>query len=286
MRIPLPNRQPFLSMIMLLAPGLGIAADYQSAFEANSYEQQQGYDCLIEAHAVVDVSTRETGVLENLAVSRGDIVKKGQELASLDSGTEQLAVELAQARAEMTAKMESKDAGLAYLLRQQKRIDDLFAKKATPFHEKDKADTDVMLARIELRDEQETLQLAQIEKRRAEHYLARRTIHSPVDGVVVKNLLDPGESVEDRPVMTLAQVHPLNVEVILPVKLYGQVKVGDVAEIKPMVPGGETVRATVIIVDRVVDAASNTFGIRLELPNPEYSIPSGLRCDINLQAGE
>ena len=46
------------------------------------------------------------------------------------------------------------------------------------------------------------------------------------------------------------------------------------------VPGGGVHEATVAVVDRVVDAASATFGVRLELPNPNYALPGGLRCDI------
>jgi hypothetical protein len=33
-------------------------------------------------------------------------------------------------------------------------------------------------------------------------------------------------------------------------------------------------------VDRVVDAASGTFGVRLQLPNPGYRLPAGLKCEI------
>ena len=38
--------------------------------------------------------------------------------------------------------------------------------------------------------------------------------------------------------------------------------------------------AYVIIVDRVIDAASGTFGVRLELPNPDYRVPAGLMCKV------
>jgi multidrug efflux pump subunit AcrA (membrane-fusion protein) len=34
----------------------------------------------------------------------------------------------------------------------------------------------------------------------------------------------------------------------------------------------------VTVVDRVVDAASGTFGVRLEVPNPNYRLPAGLKC--------
>lgn len=277
------SKQLLQCLVLLALPGFGLsAAGYQDVLQTENYEASQGYDCLIEAHAIVDVSTRDLGVVDEVAVSRGDIVKKGQLLVKLDSGTEQLTADLANARAEMTAKVESKQASLGFSKRVQERVNGLYVKKAAPFHEKDKADTDVMLAKIDLLDEQEALQLAIIEAKRAEDYLQRRSIYSPVDGVVVKLLLYPGESVKDKSIVTIAQIHPLNVEVILPVKLYGQIKVGDDANIKLLMPDGGVMKATVVIVDRVIDAASNTFGVRLELPNPEYLIPSGLQCEISL----
>ncbi len=38
--------------------------------------------------------------------------------------------------------------------------------------------------------------------------------------------------------------------------------------------------AEVGVVDKVVDAASGTFGVRLELPNPDTSLPAGLKCRV------
>ena len=32
--------------------------------------------------------------------------------------------------------------------------------------------------------------------------------------------------------------------------------------------------------DRVVDGTSGTFGVRLELPNADHAVPSGLRCQV------
>ena len=40
--------------------------------------------------------------------------------------------------------------------------------------------------------------------------------------------------------------------------------------------------AAVKTVDRVIDAASNTFRVRLELPNPNGALPAGLRCKVDL----
>ena len=35
------------------------------------------------------------------------------------------------------------------------------------------------------------------------------------------------------------------------------------------------------IVDRIIDGASGTFGVRLLLPNEDHSLPGGLRCRVS-----
>jgi multidrug efflux pump subunit AcrA (membrane-fusion protein) len=126
----------------------------------------------------------------------------------------------------------------------------------------------------------------QIERARAAQQLALRSIRSPVDGVIVEILLVPGESVEDRAreIMTIAEVHPLNVEVILPDRQFGAVSVGTPAEITPLIPGATTRTAEVTVVDRTIDAASATFGVQLQLENEDLAIPSGVRCKIDFMS--
>jgi multidrug efflux pump subunit AcrA (membrane-fusion protein) len=114
---------------------------------------------------------------------------------------------------------------------------------------------------------------------RAQALLNQRKIISPFDGVVVERLMSPGEyRSEQSQVLTIAKVDPLNVEVFAPIAFYGQTAVGWSAEIMPEAPVGGLYRATVTVVDHVVDAASGTFGVRLELPNPGNKLPAGLRC--------
>jgi multidrug efflux pump subunit AcrA (membrane-fusion protein) len=52
----------------------------------------------------------------------------------------------------------------------------------------------------------------------------------------------------------------------------------------PEFPGATPRQAKVTLVDRVIDGASNTFRLRMELPNPDLSLPAGLRCKVDLGA--
>ena len=241
-----------------------------------------GYDCMIEPHSVTELSTREEGVLEKVLVRRGDIVRKGQVVAKLESSLETIALDFADARAKMKGDVESKQATLEYMQRQRDRITDLYEDKAISFNDKDKADTDVRLAETELQVALDNQRLMQIERDRAARRLELRSIRSPVDGVIVEILLVPGESVEDRAreIMVIAEVDPLNVEIILPAEQFGSVQVGTPAEITPLLSGQPVRSADVAVVDRTIDAASDTFRVQLQLENKDFAIPGGIRCDI------
>ncbi|MCP3955850.1 MAG: HlyD family efflux transporter periplasmic adaptor subunit, partial [Desulfobacterales bacterium] len=75
-------------------------------------------------------------------------------------------------------------------------------------------------------------------------------------------------------------VNPLRVEVVLPAEMLRQIKPGMTAQISPELEPEKKYTATVTIVDRMIDSASHTFGVRLDLPNSDYKIPGGLRCSV------
>jgi multidrug efflux pump subunit AcrA (membrane-fusion protein) len=80
--------------------------------------------------------------------------------------------------------------------------------------------------------------------------------------------------------LKLAQIDPLNVEVILPVNQILSIRVGMRAKVIPEAPIRSQYMAEVKIVDGVIDAASGTFGVRLDLPNPNQQLPAGLKCKV------
>jgi multidrug efflux pump subunit AcrA (membrane-fusion protein) len=107
-----------------------------------------------------------------------------------------------------------------------------------------------------------------------------------IDGVVAKRNLLGGEYAYDQtPIMTIAQINPLNVEVFVPIALYGTVKVGMEATVTGEAPVGGRYVAKVEVIDPLVDARSGTFGIRLLLPNPDNKVPAGLRCKVEFPNG-
>ncbi len=79
--------------------------------------------------------------------------------------------------------------------------------------------------------------------------------------------------------LTLAQMNPLRVHVLMPVTLFGRIETGMEARIVPEEPlSHRSKKATVVIVDQVIDVASGTFGVQLQLDNDRGELPGGLKC--------
>jgi multidrug efflux pump subunit AcrA (membrane-fusion protein) len=122
--------------------------------------------------------------------------------------------------------------------------------------------------------------LADMELRKSTAEIARRTIRSPIPGVVMERSLSTGEFAKQDPILKIAQLDPLRVEAFAPVAMLGKIVVGAEAQVLPQAPVNGTYQATVTVVDRVIDAASGTFGVRLELPNPNFLLSAGLKCKL------
>jgi len=237
-------------------------------------------DCVIEPHMIVDLSSQVDGIVEEIIVERGDLVEREQVLVELDSGVEKAAVDYARERANATSQLRAGEVGVAFAQRRQGRVDSLYQEQAISFDQKDEVETEANLSQLQLDQAEEANRLARLELRRTQETLKRHSIRSPIDGVVVQRYLSPGESVKDTPIMRLAQIDPLRVEVIVPVTSFGAIQVGQSAIIRPESPKDGDYLGEVTIVDRVADAASGTFRVGLSLPNPNYNLPSGLKCRV------
>lgn len=248
---------------------------------AAAQDLKGGYDCLIEARQQLDVRSSAEGVIEAVLVRRGDVVKKGDLLAKLSSGPEQATLNLARSRATMEGELKAAEARVELAKKKWERADELHKRNFVSANAKDEAEAEYRLATEQWRAMQESRTLAELEVKRAEEVLAQRSIRSPVNGVVVALLLNPGElasSNQKDPILKLMEIDPLHVELVLPVSQYGKIKRGQRARVVPEQPIGGSYTAQVDVVDMTVDAASGTFGVRLTLPNPGNRIPAGVKC--------
>ncbi len=241
-------------------------------------------DCVIEPSAVIEVASPVEGIIDSVTVDRSDRVSEGQEVARLDTRLEYADMAVARARAQMTGDIDARRASLEHGKRQKERKSDLFEKEAISLEEKERSETEAELAAAEFKNAKERKRLAGLQLWRAKEVVQLRRIQSPIDGVVVERMRSPGERVDEDPILKIAQLHPLHVEAIVPASLFGSIQLGMPAEVTPEPPGSGSYEAKVSVVDAIIDPASGTFRVRAELPNPNYALPSGLRCKVRFPA--
>lgn len=239
------------AFLVIQAITIGSSESANSAIDQGSW-----MDCLIEPYMVVELASPVVGIVKSITVDRGSIVTKGQVVVTLEAEIERADIELSRAR-------------LEYQQRKYLRSEELFKKKILSSSERDLAETEMKIAEMELR--------------RSEELLRMRTIRSPMTGVVIERFVSPGEVARQEKMLEIAQIDPLNVEVIAPVHMFGSIKAGMRAEVKAEDRVDRVYRARVKVIDRVIDAASGTFGIRLELRNPRHRIPAGIKCSVRFR---
>jgi RND family efflux transporter MFP subunit len=244
------------------------------------------FDCVIEPALVVEIASPSGGLIRQINVGRGDLVTKGQVLAELDAGIEETTVDLAREQADSTAEILAQRARLKLAESRADRTRSLVERNIAAQAELDEANASVEVALGEVSMSQMRQRLAAMELKRAEEVLRQRTIISPIDGVVIERMLYAGEFADqDRPVVRIAQIDPLYVEVFMPISAYPGLVPGMSATVRPGPPVNGEYEARVTVIDKVFDAASSTFGLRATLPNPDLSIPAGNRCEIEVKLG-
>lgn len=240
----------------------------------------QSLVCLIQPSRVAEIGSSVTGVIESIRVERGDYVKKGQVIAVLRNDVERAALHVATSRAQAEADVLAAIAARDFAHQSTLRAEDLVKKKFVSEQALDKARTEEQVAEQKLAQAREQRRVWEREMSLAQSQLAQRTIASPISGIVAERYLSIGERVEDRSVARVVSIEPLHVEAMVPASSYGKIKTGMIATVTPELPDAPAVEARVILVDKLIDGASNTFRVRLELPNSGHTIPAGPRCKL------
>jgi membrane fusion protein, multidrug efflux system len=206
--------------------------------------------CLLEPSQQVAVASPVAGVVSRILVERGDMVKAGDKLFELESAVEQANLAQASARLKLVK---------AKYLRNQALVQE------------------GILSEQEAQELEAEHELAGAAHAEAQAMLARRTVVAPISGVVVKRLLSAGEQVSGGPVLRLANLNPLHADLTLRASQFGQFRPG--MRLRVAVAGGETIlNGRVRQVDPVIDAASGTYSVSVELANPASRVPAGLGC--------
>ena len=262
-------------MLRVLAMGLALVS-------LGARADRPAFDCVLEPSQSVRVGSSAVGILDAVMVKRGDFVERGQVLARLKSAVVTAEVEIRQAQSASTARIKAQRARVDFVEKRLKRARILWKKKMMSPDAFDELVAELSLAKNELGRERLKHRIAELEYARSRIILDELTIRSPSSGVVIERALSAGEFFhQDGHVATIATLDPLHVEVFLPVTMFPKIEVGMIGVVEPSAPMSGRYEATVVAVDRVFDAASSSFGVRLSLSNANGALPAGHLCKVS-----
>ncbi|MEP7240408.1 MAG: efflux RND transporter periplasmic adaptor subunit [Devosia sp.] len=209
----------------------------------------------------VTVNPSSSGTLLTVAVKPGDRVEDGARLATLDSGTQQVAFDKA------TLASRDADAGLA-------RAQSLAKTNNL---------SDSQLAAAQLAADQAKLALTD-----ASLALQQRTITTPIGGTVGLIQVTPGNSVGTQTVVTTVQdSSDILVNFWVPERYSSQISSGQAVSAESSALPGKSFSGTVTAIDNQIDPASRTLQVQATIPNPDGIIKAGMSFNVDLNfAGE
>jgi len=222
------------------------------------------------------------GVVAIVSATPGDRVEQGDALLALDD-REAAALEALQAlRAASTLEVEAAQAEWRLAQNEEARVRDAFEKGAAGAFEVERAALQTGRRRVELDLAERRREEAAILLRQAKLRREQFTLRAPAAGVVEQVLVEPGEGVQaQQPVVRLVSTDPLWIDAPVPTVQTLNLETGGAARARLLLPGEPVVlKARVVSVASVADAASDTRLVRIEAANPN-ALPAGARVIVD-----
>jgi multidrug efflux pump subunit AcrA (membrane-fusion protein) len=226
------------------------------------------------------------GIVIDRPVKEGQAVKKGDVLLAQDDFVEQKELDKAQLEASSGAKVEAAVADYNAKKHIYERKKETYEKGGANLQEVEDAELDMILRDKQIKVAQEDQDEAKIKADQEAKKVKDMKLTSPVDGFVERIQLEVGEMADPQKpegAVWVVKNDPLYVEIRdLSSAQVAHLHLGDTLKVKY---SDETDwhDASVIYRAPVVDAASDTQLVRLDLPNPTNR-DSGLQIQVQLPA--
>nr|WP_244433280.1 efflux RND transporter periplasmic adaptor subunit [Bradyrhizobium japonicum] len=205
------------------------------------------------------VSAPVAGMVSNLAIARGDRVNTGQPLVTLESPSF-----VSQQREYLQAVAQE-----VLAAQQLKRNADLFEGKAVPQRVLEASQTEARQASVAVAERRQMLRLSGLSDEAISRLTneaaisATLTVIAPRAASVVDIAVSPGQRLEQSaPLVKLAQLSSLWVEIAIPAANIRAIRTGAKIEIE-----GYAMPGKVVLVSETTDAATQTILVRAEIPN-------------------
>jgi len=126
---------------------------------------------------------------------------------------------------------------------------------------------------------------AEVALNMAEQNLEDSVIAAPFPGVVLQRFKNEGEfitAIPDTPILYIADIHKVNIEVGIPEGKIQDLCLGQSAEIKVDGYPDELFQGKVSLIRPLIDSATRTFTVKLEVPNPDHRLKPGMYARVKI----
>ena len=236
----------------------------------------------------VEVATKVSGRLRQLDVRIGDRVSRGQEVARVEDDEIQQQVSQAEASFEVaSATVRQRESDLALAEATRARARSLFERSLLSRQELDDEETRFQAATAQLDLARAQFNQAQARLEELRIMLANTVVASPVNGFVGRRYLDPGAYVtQNSPIVSLVDISLVRMVANLVEKDLRRVQEGVPARIEVDAFPGETFTGEVARTAPVLDPATRTAEIEIEVPNRDYRLKPGMYARVYLSVGQ
>ena len=234
--------------------------------------------------ATVSVVPRAAGRLQDIYVRLGDRVNRGQRLAKIEDYEIVEQVKQAEAAQEVSlATIRQREADLKQAQTSAERSRSLYERQLLPKQTLDdnEARYQAAVAQLDLARAQASQSKARLEELRIN--LANTTVTSPVNGFVARRAVDPGAYVSQQaPVADVVDITTVRLVANVVEKDLKTMKAGDATRVQVDAFPGETFKGRIARVSPVLDPATRTAPIEIEIPNSEYRLKPGMYARVGI----
>jgi HlyD family secretion protein len=234
--------------------------------------------------ATVSVVPRAAGRLQEISVKLGDRVKMGQPVAKIEDFEVQEQVKQAEAALEVSqATIRQREADLKLAETSVERSRSLYQRQLLPKQTLDdnEARYQSSLASLDLARAQHSQSKARLDELRIN--LSNTIITSPVDGFVARRAADPGAfASQNQPVIDVVDIGRVRLVANIVEKDLTQLQTGNAARVEVDAFPGETFAGRIARVAPVLDPATRTAPIEIEIPNPGYRLKPGMYARVGI----
>ncbi|MEQ1824858.1 MAG: efflux RND transporter periplasmic adaptor subunit, partial [Pirellula sp.] len=253
-----------------------------SLFVRTSHLQATELEGLTEPFRTLRLASDETGTIAEVLVSEGDVIRAGQPLVRLNSEIHEAIMAIAAQYMKAEGRILSAQADLQLRQSRLKKLREIRGEGFARQEEVDRATMELEMAQANLHAAKEDSLAKQLEYKKTQVQLSRRTITAPVDGVVTILHKHQGEYVAPNTpeIVTLVQLNSLLANFTLTKAQAATIKKGDPMQV--VFPEGGESSGTVEFVSPVIDAESSTILLKVRIDNESGIFRSGQRCRVRM----